>query len=75
MGRVVFDDLSSLAHLALGALTKLLSTSPHLIYRLISIVILIAFILYQALEKERGIKKLGDLIEFTIGYIAMDILT
>ena len=61
----VFDGLTSLFHVVLGVLVRVLADfMPAL-----SLIITAVYITYQALEKEPNINKLGDFIEFIAGYI------
>ena len=68
---VVFDGLTSIPHVMLGLLTRILAEFiPTL-----SLIITAVYITYQALEKEPSMNKLGDFIEFITGYIIGDLLT
>ena len=61
----VFDGLTSLFHVVLGVLVRVLADfMPAL-----SLIITAVYITYQALEKEPSINKLGDFIKFIAGYI------
>jgi len=63
--QVVFDDWYSLLHVLAGALTATFLR----IFPPTSLVIVITFTAYQVHEKEKELSKLGDFIEFIIGYL------
>ena len=60
----IFDDKYSILHALLGALCALFI--PY------SIIIAITYLIYQIAEKERMVYKLGDVIEFLLGYYVAD---
>jgi len=62
----IFDDKYSILHALLGALCALFI--PY------SIIIAITYLIYQIAEKERLVYKLGDVIEFLLGYYIIDTL-
>lgn len=70
MVRVIFDDLRSLIHFVAGIATKILSR----LFTAGAVALFLAFVAYQLLEKEQGVKKLGDFIEYILGYIMADIV-
>ncbi len=57
----VFDDLFSLFHFILGVVC---ANSPRL-----SLIIVPVFSIYQLLEKEDPCSKVGDFIEFLLGFL------
>ena len=63
---IVFDDINSFIHLVLGFLVVALR---RLGLGIVSIAIIVVYTAYQVLEKEKSLNKLGDFIEFLIGYI------
>ena len=67
---IIFDGLTSINHVAIGALTRFLASYvPPL-----SLLIIVMYSAYQVLERELPINKLGDFIEFIIGYLIGDVL-
>ena len=64
----VFDDKRSFLHAFLGGLAKLFSK----FFPPLSILIVLGFTIYEVREQEPGEYKLGDFIEFIIGYILVD---
>ena len=62
----IFDDKYSILHAMLGALCALFI--PY------SIVFAVIYLVYQIAEKERLVYKLGDVIEFLLGYYTADTL-
>jgi len=67
---IVFDSSTSFFHVVLGLLVRFLSgVMPFL-----SLAITVTYITYQVLEKEDYLNKLGDFIEFIMGYMLGDIL-
>jgi len=60
----IFDDKCSILHALLGALCALFI--PY------SIVFAVIYLVYQIAEKERLVYKLGDVIEFLLGYYTAD---
>ena len=67
---IVFDDHWSYLHLALGAVTRVLASlgAPWL-----AIAILLAFIAWEVNEQEKVYCKLGDFVEFLVGYVLADL--
>lgn len=59
MGSWIFDDISSFAHLLLGVLAR---KSPQ------GTIITGLYLTYQLVEIEPMKNKLGDLVEFGLGY-------
>jgi len=57
----IFDDLKSIGHLLLGAITPLFNGLGYIIF--------LIFLIYQIFEKEDVYHKLGDFIEYLIGFI------
>jgi len=57
----IFDDLKSIGHLLLGAITPLLDGLGYIIF--------LIFLVYQIHEKEDVYHKLGDFTEYLIGFI------
>jgi len=60
----IFDDKNSFLHALLGALCALFI--PY------SIIVAVIYLVYQIAEKERLVYKLGDVIEFLLGYYIAD---
>ena len=58
----VFDDWKSWGHFVLGVVAAQLG--------IFSILVILAFVLYQNREKEKQKFKLGDYIEFLMGFSA-----
>ena len=58
--RAIFDDKRSLFHFFAGAISALLG--------IFSIIPVLIFIIYQLLEEEEKINKIGDFVEFLLGY-------
>ena len=61
--KIVFDDVSSFIHFILGC-------ALYYIARYLPVVTVVAtasYIAYQVVERERGLNKLGDFIEFIMG--------
>ena len=56
----VFDDKKSILHFAAGAIAAMIGV--------FSIFLILIFVLYQIREKESDLNKLGDFIEFLLGY-------
>lgn len=56
----IFDDKRSIGHFILGAIAAVLGVA--------SIIIIFIFVFYQKKEKEPDLNKLGDFIEFLLGY-------
>ena len=56
----VFDDKKSLLHFAVGAIVAMTGVA--------SIIFIALFVFYQIREKENDLNKLGDFIEFLLGY-------
>ena len=56
----VFDDKKSLFHFAVGAIAAMIGVA--------SIIFIALFVFYQIREKENDLNKLGDFIEFLLGY-------
>ena len=65
----VFDDKLSFIHVLLGFMAGVASR----ISAILSIMLVVGYIVYQIAEQERGESKLGDFIEFILGYIISDI--
>jgi len=57
----IFDNLKSIVHLLLGVITPLLDGLGYIIF--------LIFLIYQIHEKEDVYHKLGDFIEYLIGFI------
>ena len=60
MKRAIFDDMRSLFHFFAGAISALLG--------IFSIIPIAIFTIYQLREEEEKINKLGDFVEFLLGY-------
>lgn len=60
----IFDDWKSYVHAVFGALCAVFL--PY------SIILAVIYLVYQIAEKERMVYKLGDVIEFLIGYYTAD---
>jgi len=58
----IFDDYKSIIHFFAGLITACI---PFL-----NVIILLIYILYQLLEDEIVIRKIGDVQEFILGFIA-----
>ena len=56
----VFDDKKSILHFAAGVIAAMTGV--------FSIFFILIFVLYQIREKESDLNKLGDFIEFLLGY-------
>ena len=56
----VFDDKKSIFHFAAGAIAAMTGV--------FSIFLILIFVLYQIKEEESDLNKLGDFIEFLLGY-------
>ena len=56
----VFDDKKSFLHFAAGVIAAMTGV--------FSIFFILIFVLYQIREKESDLNKLGDFIEFLLGY-------
>ncbi len=56
----VFDDKKSLFHFAAGVIAAMIGVD--------SIIFIALFVFYQIREKENDLNKLGDFIEFLLGY-------
>ena len=56
----VFDDKKSLFHFAAGMIAAMTGVA--------SIIFIALFVFYQIREKENDLNKLGDFIEFLLGY-------
>ena len=56
----VFDDKKSIFHFAVGAIAAMTGV--------FSIFLILIFVLYQIKEKENDLNKIGDFIEFLLGY-------
>ena len=56
----VFDDKKSIFHFITGVITAMTGV--------FSIFLILIFVLYQIREKESDLNKLGDFIEFLLGY-------
>ncbi|RLB79707.1 MAG: hypothetical protein DRH17_13355 [Deltaproteobacteria bacterium] len=68
--RVVFDGATSVIHVVLGFVSKVLA----LICMPLGWVLAIVYMWYQMLDRDEPTKKLGDFIEFMYGYLLADIL-
>jgi len=62
----IFDDKWSYLHFFLGALTAF--------FMPFSIPFVAIYLIYQIAERERYVYKLGDVIEFLLGYYCADII-
>ena len=56
----VFDDKKSLFHFVAGMIAAMIGVT--------SIIFIALFVFYQIREKENDLNKLGDFIEFLLGY-------
>ena len=56
----VFDDKKSIWHFMLGLVSAY--------FKALSIIIIFCYIIYQLREREKPESKLGDFIEFLLGY-------
>jgi len=56
----VFDDKKSLFHFVAGMIAAMIGVA--------SIIFIALFVFYQIREKENDLNKLGDFIEFLLGY-------
>ena len=68
--RVVFDGATSVIHVVLGFVSKVLA----LICMPLGWVLAIVYMWYQMLDRDEPMNKLGDFIEFMYGYLLADIL-
>jgi len=70
MGHAVFDDIYSVGHAALGFAARFLAwRTPYA-----SAVLIIVYIIYEVLELEKKANKLGDFVEFLLGYVLADVI-
>jgi len=58
----IFDDNRSIIHFCLGIIASIIP--------ILNIIIVLSFIIYQLFEEEYALYKLGDFIEFIMGFIA-----
>jgi len=70
----VFDDKKSIIHLFLGIAVRLSTYTHSVLAALAALIATLSFIVYQITERELPCKKLGDFIEFIMGYIVCSIL-
>jgi len=68
---IIFDDHWSVLHFVLGMVTKLMA---HLGLWIVSTVIFVVFVVYEWWEQESRFCKLGDFIEFILGYVFADMV-
>ena len=68
---IVFDDPWSFLHFILGIATKFLS---RIGLAWLSLAIFVAFVAWEVIEQENRFCKLGDFIEFVLGWICGSIL-
>jgi len=71
---VIFDDKKSIIHLFLGIAVRLSTHTHNVLAALVALIVTLSFIVYQIIERELPCKKLGDFIEFIMGYILCSIL-
>jgi len=69
---IVFDDPWSFLHFALGIATKIAALMGM---AWLSIPIFVAFTVWETIEQEGTHWKLGDYIEYLLGYTLADIAT
>ena len=67
--KIVFDDFKSIIHVLLGIITKLIGKS----FPPLALALIIVFTVYEVLEKDSPENRLGDFIEYLIGYIIGEI--
>jgi len=67
---IVFDDPWSVLHFVLGFMTRLLK---DLGLWIVSLAIFVAFVAYEVVEQESRFCKLGDFVEYLIGYTMADL--
>jgi len=70
----VFDDKKSIIHLFLGIAVRLSTYTHNVFAALAALIVTLSFIVYESKERELPYKKLGDFIEFIMGYILCSIL-
>ena len=63
---IIFDDTSSVIHAVLGLATAILKKIG---LGIASATIIVVYTVYQVLEREKDVNKLGDFIEFIVGYL------
>jgi len=68
--RIVFDDWRSWIHFALGFATAVSTKLPFLLPKLIVMALFISFMYWEIAERENKLCKLGDFIEFLMGFVA-----
>jgi len=68
--RVVFDGATSVIHVVLGFVSKVLT----LLWIPLGWVLAFGYMWYQIFDRDEPMNKLGDFIEFMYGYLLADIL-
>jgi len=59
--REIFDDLKSIIHFLLGLIVPIVP--------ILNIIIILVFIVYQIKEDEILLYKIGDILEFILGFV------
>lgn len=65
MREYLFDDWRSVFHAVFGFIISLFGKSIPMI----SALLIIVYVVYEALEKERAVATVGDVVEFMIGFM------
>jgi len=69
--RKAFTKISDLIHFGIGAVIKV---AKILGFKWFSAVLIIIYILYQALQEEPRLDSYGDYIEMILGYIFVEVI-
>lgn len=71
MRQYLFDDWRSVVHAVLGAICAI---GVHLEVGILSALAFLIFILYELPEPESPVATIGDVFEFVIGYLLVEMV-
>jgi len=68
MREYLFDDRNSIVHAVLGFIVALMG-SGSVIWKIIATILLMIYVVYEVFEIERSVATVGDVVEFTVGFM------